>query len=92
MTDSFRVLTFSSIAVIVALLVVGAVSHGLLRHVVQAAPLWIAVALGARRSSSSKWAALPCFLFWLLLMTAIWLFPLGWSRIISELFPRPRLP
>jgi hypothetical protein len=53
---------------------------------VQAAPLWIAVALGARRSSSSKWAALPCFLFWLLLMTAIWLYLLGWARIISGTF------
>jgi hypothetical protein len=39
MTDSFRVLTFSSIAVIVALLVGGVVSHGLLRHVLQTAPL-----------------------------------------------------
>jgi len=86
MKDPFRVLTLCSLAVIAALLVVGAVSHGLLRHVVQTAPLWISVALGARRSSSTKWAALPCFLFWLLVMTAIWLFLLGWARIITGTF------
>jgi hypothetical protein len=49
-------------------------------------PLWIAIVLGLRRSGWSKWAALPCFLFWLLLMTAIWLFLLGWARIVSGTF------
>jgi hypothetical protein len=86
MKDPFRVLTLCSIAVIVALLVVGAVSHGILRHIVQTAPLWIAIVLGGRRSSSSKWTALPCFLFWLLVMTAIWLFLVGWARIITGTF------
>ena len=86
MKDNFRALTVCSLAIIIALLVVGAVSHGVLRHVVQTSPLWIAIGLGARRSAWSKWAALPCFIFWLLLMTAIWLFLLGWARIVSGTF------
>ncbi len=82
----FRLLILCCVAVIAALLVVGAVSHGVIRHIVQAAPLWIAVALAARGSGWSKWAALPCFVFWLLVMTAIWLFLLGWARIITGTF------
>lgn len=86
MKDNFRALTVCSLAIIIALLVVGAVSHGVLRHVVQTSPLWIAIGLGVRRSAWSKWAALPCFIFWLLLMTAIWLFLLGWARVVSGTF------
>jgi hypothetical protein len=69
-----------------ALLVVGMVSHGVIRHLVQTAPLWLAIVLGARRSDLCKWAALPSFLFWLLLMTAAWLFLLGRARIVSGTF------
>ena len=36
--------------------------------------------------ASHKWAALPSFAFWLFLMIAIWLFLLGWARIVSETF------
>jgi hypothetical protein len=81
-----RILIVCCIAVIAALLVVGAVSHGVIRHVVQTSPLWIAIVLGARRSGSAKWAALPCLVFWLLLMGLAWLYLLGWARIISGTF------
>jgi hypothetical protein len=74
------------LAIMVALLVVGVVSHGVIRHIVQTAPLWVAIALGTRRSDLGKWAALPSFVFWLLLMIAIWLFLLGWARIVSGTF------
>jgi hypothetical protein len=79
----FGILTACCVVIIAALLVVGAVSHGVIRHIVQTSPLWIAIVLGIRRSGWSKWAALPCFVLWLLLMTAIWLFLLGWARIVS---------
>jgi hypothetical protein len=82
----FHVLTVCCVSIIAALLVVGAVSHGVIRHIVQTSPLWIAIVLSIRRSGWSKWVALPCFLFWLLLMTAIWLFLLGWARIVSGTF------
>jgi hypothetical protein len=74
------------LTIMVALLVVGAVSHQITRHVVQTAPLWIAIILGVRCSELAKWAALPSFVFWLLLMGAIWLFLLGWARIFSGTF------
>jgi hypothetical protein len=72
--------------IIAALLVVGAVSHGVLRHIVQTSPLWIAIVSGVRRSGWSKWAALPCFVFWFLLMSAIWMFLFGWARFVSGTF------
>jgi hypothetical protein len=82
----FHILTVCCVSIIAALLVVGAVSHELVRHIVQTAPLWIAIVLGARQSGWSKWAALPCFFFWLLVMIVIWLFLLGWARIVSGIF------
>lgn len=86
MQKSFGVLAASCMLIIAALLVVGVVADELLRHIVQTAPVWIPVALAVRRSGWSKWAALPCAVFWLLLMGAIWLYLLGWARLISGTF------
>jgi hypothetical protein len=86
MKNNFPILVGCCFAMIAALLVVGAVSHGVIRHIVQTPPLWITVVLGIRQSDFTKWAALPGFVFWLLLMSAIWLFLLGWARVISGTF------
>lgn len=86
MGKDFRIVTGCCLAMIAALMVVGAVSHGVLRHIVQTSPLWITIVLGIRRSASTKWAALPCFVFWLLLMTALWLYLLGWAQFLSGTF------
>jgi hypothetical protein len=80
------VLIGCSVAIIGALLVVGWVSHGVIRHIVQTSPLWIAIVLGIRQSDFAKWAALPCFVFWLLVMGAVWLYLLGWARFLSGTF------
>ena len=76
------------LAILIALYVVGAVSipPGSLRHEVQTLPLWIPIVLGYRASPYAKWAALPCLLFWLAIMIAIWLFLLGWARIVTGRF------
>ncbi len=73
-------------AIIAALLVVGVVSHIIIRHAVQTSVLWIAIVLGIRNSKLTKWAALPCFGFWLVLMAAIWSFLLGWTAFLSGTF------
>ena len=86
MKQSFGLLVGACLAVVAALLIVGAVSSGVIRHIVQTLPMWIAIVLGARQSHWAKWAAFPCFVFWLLLMTAIWFFLLGWARIVSGTF------
>jgi hypothetical protein len=76
-----------SIMIIVALVVgVGLASGLVLRHIVQTLPLWIGVGLGARRSRATGWFALPCFVFWLGLMSIIWLYLLGIARIVSGHF------
>ncbi len=79
---------YCSLAVLVALYVVGAVSvpPGSLRHEVQTLPLWVPIVAGLRNRDMAKWAALPCFLFWLTIMIFIWLFLLGWARVVNGHF------
>lgn len=86
MQRHFRIVVVCCVVIVIALLVVGAVSHGVLRHTVQTSPLWIAIFLATRHSGFTKWTALPCFVFWLLVMIAIWLFLLGWAHIVSGTF------
>jgi len=81
-----KAIAYCSLATLVALYVVGAVSNGSLRHEVQTLPLWFPIVLGFRQRELVKWVALPCFLIWLALMSLIWLFLLGWARIITGHF------
>lgn len=83
-----KAIAYCALAVLVALYVVGAVSipPGSLRHEVQTLPLWFPIVLGLQNRELAKWAALPCFLFWLTIMVFIWLFLLGWARIVSGHF------
>jgi cation transport ATPase len=79
---------YCSLAILIALYVVGAVSitPGSLRHEVQTLPLWVPIVAGLQHKRLAKWAALPCFVFWLAVMIAIWLFLLGWARIVAGRF------
>jgi hypothetical protein len=83
-----KTIGYCSLAILVALYVVGAVSvpPGSLRHEVQTLPLWVSIVAGLRNKRLAKWAALPCFIFWLAIMIAIWLFLLGWARIVNGHF------
>jgi hypothetical protein len=82
-----KVLALASLTMIIALvLVVGSVSHGILRHLVQTAPSWLTVYLGFRRREMAKWTALPTYLFWLPLMMLIWGFLFGWTSILHGHF------
>jgi hypothetical protein len=65
---------------------VGAVSHGSLRHEVQTLALWVPIVAGFNRREFARWCALPCFLFWLLVMVLIWLFLLGIAHVFSGHF------
>jgi hypothetical protein len=79
---------YCALAILVALYIVGAVSitPGSLRHEVQTLPLWVAIVAGLQQKRLAKWAALPCFVFWLAVMIAIWLYLLGWARIVNGRF------
>jgi hypothetical protein len=81
------VIALCCLVVILALVVgVGLASNLVLRHIVQTLPLWFGVAFGFRRGRATGWIALPFFLFWLALMTVIWLYLLGITHIISGHF------
>jgi hypothetical protein len=75
-----------ALIILVALYVVGAVSHGSLRHEVQTLPLWAPIVAGFNRKEFARWCALPCCLFWLVIMVLIWLFLLGWAHVVSGHF------
>ncbi len=80
-------LVAASLAVVsVALLAVGVVSHTLLRHIIQIAPVIVALGLVAGRSAWGISAAAPILSFWLIIMGAIWLFLLGLARIVGGTF------
>lgn len=85
---SGKAVGFCSLAVLIALYVVGAVSipPGSLRHEVQTLPLWFPIVAGFQNKQFAKWAALPCLIFWLTIMMFIWLFLLGWARIVTGHF------
>jgi hypothetical protein len=68
-----------------SLLIVGVVSGTLIRHVIQIAPLVLALLL-VRRSPAAASAAAPLFAFWLLVMLGIWSFFLGIARIFPGTF------
>ncbi len=83
MPNASKWIAYCSLSVLVALYVVGAVSNGSLRHEVQTLALWGPIVLGFRQREWAKWSALPCFVFWLAIMVFIWLFLLGWARIVT---------
>lgn len=81
-----KAIGYCALTMLLALYIVGAVSNGVLRHIVQTLPLWFPIVLGLRQREIAKWASLPCFVIWLALMTLIWLFLLGWAKVISGHF------
>src|ERR1700690_100420 len=83
MPNASKWIACCSLPVLAALYVVGAVSNGSLRHEVQTLPLWFPIVLGFRQRELAKWAAVPCLVFWLAIVVLIWLFLLGWARIVT---------
>ena len=60
-----KTIAYCSLATLIALYVVGAVSHGSLRHEVQTLVLWVPIVLGFQQRELAKWTALPLLMFWL---------------------------
>lgn len=81
--SSSRAVLRSLIGLVLALLLVGAVSGTLLRHVVQILPIAVAAAVLLRRPALGAYAALPIFIFWICMVVLIWLFLLGLSQIAN---------
>src|ERR1700733_2409198 len=71
---------------LVALYVVGAVSHGSLRHEVQTLPLWAPIVFGFRGQKMAEWSGLGWLIVWLLLMLMIWSILTGWTHLLSGHF------
>ena len=70
-----------------ALVVVGAVSGTLARHVVQAVPLLLVFALIPRWPAAGVWAAVGVLGVWFAVMALVWAYLLGLSDIASGSYP-----
>ena len=81
-----NIVASGALVTLAALYCVGAVSNGVLRHIVQTLPLWFVIVMGLRQREIAKWASIPCFAIWLTLMSLIWLFLQGWANVISGHF------
>ena len=66
-----------------ALLVVGLISGTVLRHIIQVIPIVFAAALVRGRAALGASAALPIFLFWISIVSLIWLFLVGLSGVAN---------
>ena len=91
MTSKQRQVFLALLALVAALLFVGAVSGTVLRHVVQIIPAIVALILVRQTPSWGAYAALPLFAFWLVIVILIWLFLLGLSRIASGHYTVPEV-
>jgi hypothetical protein len=69
----------SAVALIAALWATGLATVTPLRHLIQTAPIWIPIVLGARKRPLVKWPALAIFLFWVAMQIIVWLYVLGWA-------------
>ncbi|MYC36229.1 MAG: hypothetical protein F4X66_04875 [Chloroflexi bacterium] len=67
----------------VALVLVGAVSHTIPRHLVQIVPLVLGAGLVLGRNTSASYAAVGLCAFWAVIMGLIWLYLLGLSGVVS---------
>ena len=86
-----RIVAWCMLALAVFILLVGVVSHTLLRHSIQAVPVIIGLVLLSRRIAWAPYAALAAFVFWLFIMTLIWLFLLGLARVVTGDFTAPEV-
>lgn len=78
-------IAISLAVVIVGLLAVGAATGLVLRHIVQVFPAAMLLVF-ARKRSWFAYGALPVSIFWLFIMTAIWLWLTAGVRIITGHF------
>jgi hypothetical protein len=83
MRNGINVVAISGLVLVGALIVVGVVSGGIVRHIIQTGPVLVASFLVLRGAASAAWGAVAAFLVWLFIMTCIWLFLLGIARVIT---------
>jgi hypothetical protein len=86
MPRGLRATVVCLIALIASLLLVGIVSATVSRHLVQVAPAMLVLGAAARRKEWTTEAALPIFLFWIVIMILIWLWLLGLASIVNGHF------
>jgi len=81
MYGQMKTIKLCIVGVVFSLLIVGVVSHTPIRHIIQLTPLLIVVLFS--KKPWIKYAAIAVLIFWLFIMSLIWLFLLGLSNIAS---------
>ena len=83
MDPNIRRIGWCAVGVAGALLLVGLVSHTIVRHAIQIIPLVIGALLLRSRASIAACVLMPVFAFWTLVSILIWMFVLGISRLAN---------
>lgn len=83
MTTAQRITMGCLAALGLSLILVGIVSDTNLRHAVQIVPIAAAASLAVRHPAWGAYASIPIFGFWTFIVTLIWLFLAGVSRIAN---------
>ena len=78
---AFLAICLAGIAI--SLVLVGAVSDTMVRHLAQIVPLMVAAGLVLARSASATYAAVGLCAFWAVVMGLIWLYLLGVSSVVT---------
>jgi hypothetical protein len=86
MRNETNVIAICGFALVAALIVVGVVSDGIVRHIIQTGPVLVASFLVLRGAASAAWGAVAAFLVWLFIIACIWLFLLGIARVVTGHF------
>jgi hypothetical protein len=83
MSKDQKIVVGCLVGVAVSLLIVGVVSGTFIRHVIQILPILVTVVWVAQRPTWGSYAAMPIFIFWVLIVVLICLYLLGISRIAN---------
>jgi len=78
-----RLLVAATLGLIASLLLVGVVSSTLVRHLIQLVPAYVLLYGTLTHRAWARAGAVPVFVFWLLIVIAIWCFLLGIARIVT---------
>ena len=71
------------VGIAASLVLVGAVSDTIVRHLVQIVPLVVAAGFVLSRSALAAYASVGLCAFWVVVMGLIWLYLLGVSRVVT---------
>ena len=86
MSNPERLLVAATLGLMASLVLIGVASSTFVRHLIQVAPMCLLLYGMFTHRAWVRAGTVPIFVFWLLIVIAIWCFLLGITRIVSGTF------